>query len=195
MFLHLSVSHSVHRGRVPGQVHPPLGPSTPPGPGTPPRPGTPRDQVHPPLREQCMTGDTGNKRAVRILLECILVTFHFANHMRTLADYSNTALPEDKQLCQNSEVLHVKSLRAVYLAPKSHVYVPFTEHFQCAMFAFCHKRLNVCRIRNMMKPVSVIMSPSIGYFAFVTYSHRHLQQVLYINNVNGLCLPESNVPF
>ena len=109
---------------------------------------------------------------VGILLECCLVTFHFANHMRTLADYSNTALPEDKQLCQNSEVLHVKSLRAVYLAPKSHVHVPFTEHFQCAMLAFCHKRLNVCRISNIE---SVIMSPRIGYFAFVTYSHRHLQ--------------------
>ena len=38
---------------VPGQVHPPP------------------DQVHPP--EQCMPGDTGNKRVVRILLECILV--------------------------------------------------------------------------------------------------------------------------
>ena len=33
---------------------------------------------------------------------------------------------------------------------------------------------------------SVIMSPRIGYFAFVTYSHRHLLQVLYITNVNGL---------
>ena len=31
-------------------------------------------QVHPPPWEQCMLGDTGNKRAVRILLECILVT-------------------------------------------------------------------------------------------------------------------------
>ena len=37
MFLHLSVSHSVHRGGVPGQVHP-----HPPWAGTPPR------QVHPP---------------------------------------------------------------------------------------------------------------------------------------------------
>ena len=71
----------------PGQVHPP-GPGTPPRqehpPGQvhpqdqvpprqvhPPGPGTPPGQVHPP--EQCMLGDTGNKRAVRILLECILV--------------------------------------------------------------------------------------------------------------------------
>ena len=95
------VCHSVHRGeylgryRPPDQVHPPdkvhpqdqvhpsgpgtppgtrytpPGPGTPPRPGTPPGPGTPPDQVHP--REQCMLGDTGNKWAVRILLECILV--------------------------------------------------------------------------------------------------------------------------
>ena len=30
-----------------------------------------KNSVH--IREQCMLGDTGNKRAVRILLECILV--------------------------------------------------------------------------------------------------------------------------
>ena len=62
---------------------------TPPWAGTPPgrytpRAGTPPPrQVHPPGRytprqvqptqEQCMLGDTGNKRAVHILLECILV--------------------------------------------------------------------------------------------------------------------------
>ena len=60
---------------------------TPPGPGTPPWAGpppqtmyTPPDQVHTPQdqvppRVQCMLGDTG-KRAVRILLECILVYFY-----------------------------------------------------------------------------------------------------------------------
>ena len=47
-----------------GQVHPRAG--TPPSRYTHP-PG----QVHPP--EQCMLGDTGNKRAVHILLDCILV--------------------------------------------------------------------------------------------------------------------------
>ena len=82
----------------PGPGTPPLGPGTLPGPGTPPRtrytllgPGTPpgtryipQDQVHPPgpgtppwtrytPQEQCMPGDMGNKRAVRILLECSLV--------------------------------------------------------------------------------------------------------------------------
>ena len=65
------------------QVHP-LGPGTPcragtppgirytPWAGTPPRTRyTPRDQVPP--QEQCILGDTANKRAVRILLECIFV--------------------------------------------------------------------------------------------------------------------------
>ena len=67
-----------------GQGYPPPRPGTPPGARYTPRPGTPpgtrytpRDQVHPPPlpppRELCMLGNTGNKRAVRILLECILV--------------------------------------------------------------------------------------------------------------------------
>ena len=66
---------------------------TPLGPGTPPRTRytprdqvhpktrcTPQDQVHPPdqvPREQCMPRDTVSKRAVRILLECILVSNAF----------------------------------------------------------------------------------------------------------------------
>ena len=54
-----------------GQVHPPGQVQPPLGPGTPPGQVHPWDKVHPP--EQCMLGDTGNKRAVRILLECILV--------------------------------------------------------------------------------------------------------------------------
>ena len=86
MFLHLSVSHSVHRGEylgrypqagippgryTPRQVHLPLtGPGTPTsrytplGPGTPPSPlgrGTPPEQRRLLLR------------TVPILLECILV--------------------------------------------------------------------------------------------------------------------------
>ena len=49
MFLHLSVSHSVHRGEylgryTPGQIHPQTGA---PRPGTPPGPGMPPWQVHP----------------------------------------------------------------------------------------------------------------------------------------------------
>ena len=51
----------------PGQVHPP-------GRYTP-------WQVHP--REQCMLGDTGNKRAVRILLDCILVSLCYQIKMQS----------------------------------------------------------------------------------------------------------------
>ena len=54
MFLHLSVSHSVHRGAgeylgryTPIQVHPPLA-GTPHQAGKPPQAGTPPWQVHPP---------------------------------------------------------------------------------------------------------------------------------------------------
>ena len=50
------------------QVHPPDQVHIPLGPGTHPHP---QDQVTPP--KQCMPGDMGSKRAVRILLECILV--------------------------------------------------------------------------------------------------------------------------
>ena len=57
VFLHLSVSHSVHGGWC-----------IPPCNGT----DTPQEDRHPP--DQCMLGDTGNKRPVRILLECILVS-------------------------------------------------------------------------------------------------------------------------
>ena len=69
MFLHLSVSHSVHRGRGSALVHagirPPPWDQTPLGPGTPlssrhppgtrhtPGPGTPRHQVPP--RQQTAT--------------------------------------------------------------------------------------------------------------------------------------------
>ena len=58
-------------GTSPGQVHPTPGQVHPhPWTGTiPPWAGTP-------TTEQCMLGDTGNKRAVRILLECILVIHH-----------------------------------------------------------------------------------------------------------------------
>ena len=69
----------------PGQVHPTSWAGTPPRQVHPPGRYTPQ-QVHSPgrytpgagtpptlPREQCMLGDAGNKRAVRILLECILV--------------------------------------------------------------------------------------------------------------------------
>ena len=110
MFLHLPVSHSVHRGCLPqcmlGYTHPgsrhPWEQTPPPQEQTPLQEQTtsrsrhrpeqtptpleqtpqrqtpswlPREQTHPhPPPTQCMLGDTGNKRAVRILLECILVS-------------------------------------------------------------------------------------------------------------------------
>ena len=70
MFLHVSVC--IQGGGVLGQVPPP-GTRYNPWTRDTPGPSTPPDQVPPPLREQFMLGDTGNKRAVRILLERILV--------------------------------------------------------------------------------------------------------------------------
>ena len=73
-------------GITPRTRHPPMD-QTPPSGADPPDqiihpPGTRHSpQEHTPLgsdtslSEQCMLGDTGNKRAVRILLECILVIF------------------------------------------------------------------------------------------------------------------------
>ena len=86
IFSEACVKNSVHRGGVPGQLppsrirYPPRLGSTTPGPGT-----SPWDQVHSPgtrytlgtryiSPRQCRLGDTGNKRAVRILLECVLVS-------------------------------------------------------------------------------------------------------------------------
>ena len=71
MFLHLSV----HRGCVSASVHAGI---HPPPWSRPPQADTPQSK-HPLGADtdpaQCMLGDTGNKRAVRILLECILVEF------------------------------------------------------------------------------------------------------------------------
>ena len=72
MFLHLSVSHSVHRGSTwagtPPGKYPQAG-TSPAGypPESIPRAGTP------PSNSACW--DTVNKRAVSISLECILVCF------------------------------------------------------------------------------------------------------------------------
>ena len=81
----------------PNQVHPP-GPGTPPRPGTPPGPGTspwtrytPLDQVHTP--DQSMLGDTVNVWAVRILLECNLVTSNGHNTGRHFSRMLTAFLP------------------------------------------------------------------------------------------------------
>ena len=87
-------------GTPPGRYTPQTRYTPLPGPGIPPRTRyTPPDLVLPPGSppgtryippEQCMLGDTGNKRAVCILLECILVlnSFHtypnFLLYMRRL---------------------------------------------------------------------------------------------------------------
>ena len=81
MFLHLSVSHSVHRwgclpqcmmGYIPQEAaDTPLEADTPP-----PEADTPS--------VQCMLGDTGNKRAIRILLECILVVIKLRDFLKSV---------------------------------------------------------------------------------------------------------------
>ena len=59
---------------VPGKL-PPFGQVHPPGQVHTPSRYTPALGRNPPTpHELCMLGDTGNKQAVRILLECILVT-------------------------------------------------------------------------------------------------------------------------
>ena len=63
-------------GTLPGQVHRP-GQVLPPGQVHPPAGTPPPGQILPPNSAQCMLGDMGNKRAVRILLECNLVLIVF----------------------------------------------------------------------------------------------------------------------
>ena len=67
VFLHVSVILSTGGGLPQCMLgyHPPGAGTTPPPEQIPPR------SRHPP--EQCMLGDTANRREVRILLECILV--------------------------------------------------------------------------------------------------------------------------
>ena len=76
MFLHMSVCPQGVPGQVPPWESTPRGQVHPPGQVHPRQ--VPPGQVHPPWagtqpREQCILGDMGNKRAVCILLECILV--------------------------------------------------------------------------------------------------------------------------
>ena len=52
-----------------------------------------KNSVH--IREQCMLGDTGNKRAVCILLECILVKQQIGFEMRVRCGISIVLL----QMC------------------------------------------------------------------------------------------------
>ena len=167
MFLHLSVSHSVHREGVsapvhagiyplvrpyplPWNKHPPPGADTPaaqcmlgctplgkhPQADTPPGADTPGSrhplgadtpQVDIPWADtslppaQCMLGDTGNKRVVRILLECILVLYYFLmfrfdsirfNSLTNIGNFGIRGLSTWKpngKICSESKVLGWKS--------------------------------------------------------------------------------------
>ena len=92
MFLHLFVSHSVHGGSTcsgtpPGRCNlragsTPLFRYTPPGQVHPlPRAGTPLGR-YPSPREQCMLGDTGNKRRYASHWNAFL----FQNHSQKFLD-------------------------------------------------------------------------------------------------------------
>ena len=73
MFLHVSVSHSVHRGGLPQCMlgyHPPR--TRPPPQSRHPQSRPPQEQTPP---AQCILGDTVNKRTVCILLKCNLVIY------------------------------------------------------------------------------------------------------------------------
>ena len=85
------------------QVHPPRT-RYPPRPGTPPRtrytppgPGTPPDQVHPP------PGDTVYARAVRILLECILV---FNSYPFLLINHYTVPYPQASEVYEEYKIFY-----------------------------------------------------------------------------------------
>ena len=98
IFLHLSVI--LFTGRVPGQVHLP--------PGTPPAryhsASTPRDQ--------CMLGDTGNKRAVRILLECILIWHIFCQKLHEKMDWG-TSPRSATAIASNCVKIKIKAIETI----------------------------------------------------------------------------------
>ena len=70
IFSEVCVKNSVYRERVSTPLHAGIHPQE----QIPPKHPTSGSR-HPPV--QCMLGDTGNKRVVRILLECILVSSRF----------------------------------------------------------------------------------------------------------------------
>ena len=85
IFSEACVKNSVHRGGCLGR---------------PPRADTPRNR-HPP--KQCMLGDMGNKRAARILLECILVKTKCPSKMVT----DNSCVINPRLTCLNAFVICV----------------------------------------------------------------------------------------
>ena len=131
IFSEACVKNSVHKGGGSGSVQagppqpradtPPWEQTPPPGADTPSPPSweqTPDTPLirsrHPP--EQCMLGDTGNKRAVRILLECILVHNSFVHQFKShlmiplVNTYHFNAFPYLKRVkCCSSESFSVDS--------------------------------------------------------------------------------------
>ena len=129
IFLHLSVSHSVHRGcgvclsacwDTPPGRHPPhpQGADTLPGADTPQEqisvPPSPWEQTPP---AQCMLGDTGNKRAVRILLECILVVTEFSENIEGKLKCLPEKCVEKYSSASNAQPAHFASASGVPCLP------------------------------------------------------------------------------
>ena len=137
MFLQASVILSTGGG-VPDQVHPP-GPGAPPDQVHPPRPGTPPtrytpppDQVHLPRTRytppaQSMLGDTVIARAVRILLECILV-FSTSQCLKPLLNpmrYIEAHYPLSLLMCRGSQTFKLSRtyLKMAFISWVTHLIV------------------------------------------------------------------------
>ena len=125
MFLHLSVSHSIHGGFLPYTHHPPPPGRHPPGRHPPgrhlplvrpiPLPSACWD-THPcPLRSACWV--TVNKGAVCILLECILV---FKGNWITMHSFSRISM---------MMVQFAQWLKPTLLSSNAPVNCSFTQNF------------------------------------------------------------------
>ena len=79
IFSEACVKNSVHRGGGSATLHAGMHPPPRDQRQAPPPPMGPEAGTPPPA--QCMLGDTGNKRAVRILMECNLVMPYFRRTM------------------------------------------------------------------------------------------------------------------
>ena len=94
MFLHLSVSHSVHRGvclstcwDTPPRIRPPWDQAPPPGPDTPLGPDTPQTRHTPPPREQLPRDQTLPQKTAAAAHGTHPTGMHpFLDHAFTLAD-------------------------------------------------------------------------------------------------------------
>ena len=91
--------------------------STPPGPGTPPPRSSYPQSIQPPTPQAVHDWEhTGNKRAVRILLECILVCFIDCNLIEK--SYCPTLRESDTQLIYftlQGERIRIKNMKDLFL--------------------------------------------------------------------------------